>query len=500
MITKVKLLDHLKIVFLIYPLVLLYWNYIGDGNDLIEILPTLKQWNQPELYPKDFFLNYIKSIPLHERTVSLLFLSSLGAKTPWIMFLIHALFTCFLIIGVYNVVKLFISHNWIVVWVLIALFFVCPYTSVGNNEIYYNMPVASLFAKTFGVWAIYFLLSNQFYWFAICLIASSYFHPIVGLQLSILWFGSKLIHHLKTKSKAKIIYKSFLLYSIVTFPFYLILLYYTQAPHAHDHFLFDILEFRIGHHFLIEYCGILDILIYIVLVAFGLWYWNPKHKVLFYFYLLQGILLILYCIGTTVFHSEFILKFQWLKSTIWIEWFSLISIGAWIENYYSKKHYFRFLPGLTVGLYSIIIIMAFFKFNANNPRITEERLLGLWAKEHTPIDALFVVPPDFTYFKTNSERSGWVDFKAIAHHPQYLFPWYDRIHRIYNIDLSDRRNHIDLQNKANNQFKKISDETLLYLNKNQMVDFIILPIDADWHTEVLEVVYSTKNYRIFRFI
>jgi hypothetical protein len=189
MITKVKLLDQLKIVLFIYPLVLLYWNYIGDGNDLIEILPTLKQWNQPELYPKDFFLNYIKSIPLHERTVSLLFLSSLGAKIPWIMFLIHALFTCFLIIGVYNVVKLFISQNWIVVWVLIALFIVCPYTSVGNNEIYYNMPVASLFAKTFGVWAIYFLLSNQLYWFTICLIASSYFHPIVGLQLSILCFG-----------------------------------------------------------------------------------------------------------------------------------------------------------------------------------------------------------------------------------------------------------------------------------------------------------------------
>lgn len=55
MITKVKLLDQLKIVLLVYPLVLLYWNYIGDGNDLIEILPTLKQWNQPDLYPKDFF-------------------------------------------------------------------------------------------------------------------------------------------------------------------------------------------------------------------------------------------------------------------------------------------------------------------------------------------------------------------------------------------------------------------------------------------------------------
>ena len=38
MITKVKLLDQLKIVLFIYPLVLLYWNYIGDGNDLIEIL------------------------------------------------------------------------------------------------------------------------------------------------------------------------------------------------------------------------------------------------------------------------------------------------------------------------------------------------------------------------------------------------------------------------------------------------------------------------------
>ena len=68
MITKVKLLDQLKIVLFIYPLVLLYWNYIGDGNDLIEILPTLKQWNQPELYPKDFFLNYIKSIEFFVQT------------------------------------------------------------------------------------------------------------------------------------------------------------------------------------------------------------------------------------------------------------------------------------------------------------------------------------------------------------------------------------------------------------------------------------------------
>ncbi len=500
MITKVKLLNHLKIVFLIYPLVLLYWNYIGDGNDLIEILPTLKQWHQPELYPNDFFLNYIKPIPLHERTVSLLFLFSLGATNPWILFIIHGVFTCFLIIGLNQVIQLFIKNYWIKLSIILGLFFICPYTSVGNNEIYYNMPVSSLFAKTIGVWAIYFILTNQLYWFAICLIASCYFQPIVGLQLSILWFGSKLINGIMTKSTTNILFKSSLLFVIVTIPYYLFLLYNTQAPHAHDHFLFDILEFRIGHHFLIEYSGIFNILIYMFLFAFGMWHWKSNHKIIFYVYVLQGIILIIYCLATSVCHSELILKFQWLKSTIWIEWLSLISIGIWIENQYSVKHYFKLLPRITIGIYCVIIIIAFFKWSHKDARIEEERVLGLWAKEHTSLDALFVVPADFTYFKINSERSSWVDFKAIAHHPQYLFPWYDRIHRIYNIDLSDRRNHFDLQVKANTHFKKISTETLMYLKKNQMVDYIILPIDADWHTEALEIVYSTKNYRIFKFI
>ncbi|HNA64875.1 MAG TPA: hypothetical protein PKZ51_09135, partial [Saprospiraceae bacterium] len=154
-----------------------------------------------------------------------------------------------------------------------------------------------------------------------------------------------------------------------------------------------------------------------------------------------------------------------------------------------------------IGLVTIVIgglcIASLFTEKEDPAILADEQKLASWALTHTRNDALFVYPPSFTRFKSISERSSWIDYKAIAHQTSYLIPWYDRVQRICGISLDDRRSGANLMQLADERFDKINDHNLTYLLFDQKVDYIILPT-LEGPSEYMFPACTAGRYTIYQ--
>ena len=204
--------------------------------------------------------------------------------------------------------------------------------------------------------------------------------------------------------------------------------------------------------------------------------------------------MLIYIVGTTLLKSEIMLQMQWFKTTIWIELFSIIALVLYGEKKLNKFSS-RFIRYVNYVLLVVILSVSLFKQCNRKDIFKEEQVLADWARNNTEIKSLFVLPPDFTHFKTWSERSSWVDFKAISHQIAYLFPWYDRINRIYKINIESRRSGRNLMDLAKANYRKLDEETLIYLFDQQLVNYVILPSQAIY-SDQYKIVFHTSSYLV----
>lgn len=463
---------------------------------MVEIIPALKKLHHPDLYPRDFYLNFVQGLMVHERSFFLYFLYFTGGIVPIILMLIYCCCLFFFIFGLFKLFQTFISNILFQLYGILIVLFALKYTSIGGNELFYSMPTSAIFAKTLCVWAIYFFLKEKRWISYSLIILASYFHVLVGVQIFIILSLVDLISNYKRIKFWKLA-KPILVYALCIAPYVLALILSRQNPHTHDNKLVDLVEFRIGHHFFIQYSSLGSIVLYCIIFIAGLFLWNKENKIIARLYWIQAIILILYLVFGNLFRNEYLLQFQWLKTTIWIELLTTIILVKKIsESLQLNLNLERKNALIAFGFISVLTASRFTtKENTNS--IQEETQLAQWAKDHTDISALFVYSPYFTRFKTVSERSSWIDYKAIAHQKAYLIPWADRVQKIFEIGLQDRRNGSDLVHLANENYSKISDEKLAYLFNEQNVDYVILPTRLT-ESSIMTPVYSSEHYSIYK--
>lgn len=463
---------------------------------MIEIIPALKKMQNSTLYPNDFYLNFTESLSLHERSCILWFYHILGAHNPIILLSIYSIALFFFILGLHKIFKFFIDSELLSLLGVLIILFPVRYFSIGENELFYAMPVSAIYSKTLCLWALIFRLRNQSRIAYSLLIPATWFHILAGVQFFLLLFIAELFLNSQWERIKKII-PSLFIYVIATFPYLIWILLSRKSPHGHDTSFMDIIEFRIGHHFFIQYSSLTSIILLSILYICAIFIWKAQSKLLYYLSLAQISILVLYLVMVGFFRLEPALQIQWLKTTIWIELIGILAILRFL-NQYKVFHLTRMSNHLiSIILIAMIPVLSNFKKKESSSILKEEIQLASWCQKNTAIEALFVYPPFFTRFKSISERSSWVDFKAISHQKAYLVPWYDRIQRIYNINLEDRRNKIDLPTKANFNYSNISNETLVYLLREQSVDYIILPTRVE-PSGLIQSVYSTDSYTIYK--
>lgn len=143
-----------------------------------------------------------------------------------------------------------------------------------------------------------------------------------------------------------------------------------------------------------------------------------------------------------------------------------------------------------------ICVLSLFKQKEDSKLLNEEILLAKWANKNTNKNALFVYPPSFTRFKSISERSSWIDFKCISHQKAYFIPWFDRVQKVFKIDLADRRKNKNLIEEAYRNYNQLTEAEIENLFTTQNINYIILPIRLTT-SNLIKAAYSTDSFVIY---
>ena len=448
-------------VVIAYVLIILAHGYIYGHRDMIEITPYVKYLLHPELYPNDFFIQHLTERYPNERYAFVHLLEMLGEPRPWVYWILHLLFSFLLISGFLNLAELFIKEKKLVYFATFLAFIALYPTNLGGNDLYNNMLTPGFVASSIGIWSLYYLVRAYDHRSILLLIPVTFIHPLVGIQLFIIYAGIFAVR-LITKQffrKSKSLIVSLLAY-ILTAGVWMYWLFQTFTKgQTTDASFFDIIQFRLAHHFIPSAFGWKNYALLIPMFLIG-WHLNLKRNArLFWFFNISMLGMIIYAIGVEGFHSSFFISTQWFKTTIWLKILSSIAI-VFVGNQVVMRWFKKWKSGLvTAGL----VIIGFFgvflgvKFNERHATTrdfpwkgiyNDAQRIALQAKALTPVDASFLTPPNYTYLKHFGERSTYVDYKAIVHHKSAMKAWYQRVKDIYQFKGTEK-NSLERLNNAN---------------------------------------------------
>ncbi len=433
--------------------VLLAWHgYSFGDSDHIELMSYVKWLNNNALYSNDFYIQHIVTRIPNERIVMATVLSWAGAYLDYVTFALHALSSLLLLLGIYRIAALFLKQE-NSIWLFFLLFFIPFYKfNLGGNDIYYS---AINLSKVCGVWVLYFILRERLLAASIVGIAATLFHPMAGLQISLLAFGAYFIFILDKIFVKKIITE----YNLIIKKYLLSLLLYTTTAGVWIALMFlhfkegqlsptlfqEIIDFRLPHHFVPTQFGLKNYLVLVPIFVFGLLYFRKKEQHLFYFFCISILGLITYTLVICIFKNYNFVSTQWFKTTIWLKMLGVLALVASLEQFlkpknalYSKLKTVYLLPILAIFSLGIMYHpIAFFKskdyhfpfYAYQNAEID----IALLAKTNTPNDAQFLTPASCTAFKFYSERGSYIDFKAVTHSKDAFGIWYERIQEVYRV-------------------------------------------------------------------
>ena len=483
----------------IYGIILAINGYVFGADDQVEVLPYALFLANPDLYPSDFYVQYISQAIPNERYFFSKFLSLSGAALPLLCALLHLICSLSLLSGWYRIGHLFIRSA-VLKWGLLLMIFLPPFYGInlGGNELYYNTFIPSLLAKAIGVWALFYFLKRDYTWSLVFLVWCTFFHPVAGAQLFLLLGG--VLGFEKIRGQSRLSWKKisvlFLGFMLSAGAWLVFLKANFDKGSIDSSLLFDILEFRVPHHYFPSYFPLKYFLILIPLFAFGLFYFWKKERRLFTFFTLALMGCGIYTVGVEVLESSTLLTTQWFKSTIWLKALSFVAVLAWLETSFSflQKNTFLQIGKIGLSLLTLIAITGMlspfsifqnktyhFFWTAKQDPIVD---IALQAKAASPIDAVFVIPMQETAFKFHSQRSCYIDYKTVVHRKDALPVWYQRVQEIYGIGIQNRRKQEALSTLANTHFtsrdteewKKISQGKFQFLltSAQETLDFPLL--------------------------
>lgn len=499
--------EHLISLLAAY-LSLLAWNgYIYGHGDMIELLPYAKWLIDSTLYPSDFFIQHISDQSINERYILAYFFSWFGKWMPQAALLLHLVCGLFLLEGLLRVAKIFIRSRGLIWLAILIPFIPLMNWNLGGNEMYIPLITSSTVAKTFGIWAVYFFLKNRDFkpsnWYVYVLLSmATFIQPLVGLQLFLVLTGVRIL-------KVKIEWREFLpvLFYVLTGGVWVFWLQRDYAAGGIDHrLLFDFLEFRLPHHFIPSYFSKKAAVVLLPLFGWSLFFFYKKNRDVFLIFVLVLLGALIYTIGVEVLEHSTIVSSQWFKATIWLKSLAVIGLFSFLEKKipFLQNAFFQKICtwGLQIlGVISIMIMLNpisifknrsydFFFLHQKNTAIEIAEI----AKAKTPKDALFIIPMDHTHFKNYSERSTYIDYKAVIHRKSIIPIWYQRIQEIYDVNIETRQSGKDNVMIGNQNFRNLTMEDLKVFSKKG-IQYLLTFKEVNLP---LERVGENEKYVIFK--
>ena len=471
-----------------YILILFRHGYVFGSGDQSEMLPYAKYLADNSLYPKDFYIQSIAPFVPNARFVFSKLLSFFINHLAEVSFGLHALATVALLLGLRN-----LAEKWVVTegmrWIAVLTpFFILYNINLGGNELYYNTLTPSYLSQVIGLWAFVVIFNGYMDGSYALILLATLIHPLIGVQL---WLLVAVTHFIsKWHDRAYESWRTIILLNIgylLTAGFYIFKIKsgYDGGQISSDVFL-NILEFRAPHHYFPNYFPLKNWLILMPLFALYFAVAKPLLRVII------GVLLtgcVLYAFGVLVLASPTIASVQWFSTTVWLKTFALMAFVGLTEPFIEDKKWFQKLFDNSLifnclmgfSLISIIFMTPQYRLFKNKNydffiaelKQSNEVDIALKAKALTPKDALFLMPCDFSAFRYWSERSIFIDYKTVNHRQVAFSEWYDRIQKVYHINLDDRRRNADLPYVANENFKRLTENDFIQFAKNQDITHVL---------------------------
>jgi hypothetical protein len=434
---------------MMYATVLIYQGYqYGDG-DQSQILPCLYAQDHPGSYTTDHYVSSYLDARVNERTIFHFLFRFLGYQHPWIVWLWHALLSITLILAWLKIADLGLRSKVYQYLAVIFILILGHHTSVGSNELYYNMVIPSLAAKALGSWALYYWLRADYNPWLMLLLGASFLQPLVGFQLFLLTFLALSFEQLLQKKVKELPWKQILIYLVITIP-WIILLGIKNGGIDHPGLFMDIMEFRLSHHFFPSYFGWQHLAIFCMLGIIGVWFYKQRLR---WFVIIILLGCIIYTIAVEKYHAPLALYSQWWKTTIWLEALGCVALAVGHEKGIPNLRFFsKYVWTAPVVILLLIGTYRFSGWFGQGPEYmfpwTKTKSDEVDISEHaaalTPDDAVFIIPIDFTAFRWYSKRNLYVDYKALFHQEQFLNEWYKRIENIYAYGLKEKKGEFDI--------------------------------------------------------
>ncbi|MBK9377867.1 MAG: hypothetical protein IPQ10_10825 [Saprospiraceae bacterium] len=469
-----------------------------SGEDMVEVIPYLLKWEDPTLYSKDFYLNYVWDLKFFERS-TLLYIFHYSPFS--IEITSYFLFIFFALLMISSMILIF---NYFLESIRISVVFTLLYcsfshlTSIGMNELYNNVPVSSFFSFSILTFAFYVILLQRYIIAIILITLAAYIHPVCGMHGYIYYSLYMLFKEGNIRNNIRKLIKLSTIFFLFFIPYVYFLLRSSKPININSTLVAQILEFRIGHHFYPQYQGAIHWFIFILLCTISIAYFRKYNRGI------MGVitgglgLIILYSLGLTIFSIEFLTNSVLLISSVWLEFFSIVAVAAITWKFIQSNFKLEIRSWeifITVGVLILIltwVIAGKYLHQETQLLLKEQIEISENASRISSKGDLFIIPQNFTYFKTIAKRSCYVDYKSIAHHPAFLLKWYERIQSIYNINIDDRRSMLNLNSLADLHLAKTPDSTLSVWNKNFQINYIIRPIPIS--ESMYPILYRTKHY------
>ncbi len=511
-----KLMGYAVFTIAVLAIVYVRHGYVFGSGDQSETMPYILWLNNHSLYPSDLFIQNLIQHPFNERRFFVEFLRFFSNHLSLNVFIIHALCSALLFCGIFVYArKKFsnFSHTWLAILVPLMIFYIF---NTGSNELYDNALTPSYISNTLVIWVFVLLQQHKILAAISLLIMATFIQPLIGIQIALIVFLSALSYQLsaisfsrRLKADSSKLIAGFILYSCTAGVYVFSLLHQISAS-SDSKLAMQIIEMRQAHHYFPHYFNIFGAL-FISICATAIFILGNKREKIWSILIVAGC--IVYTFGVYVLKNNFILNTQWFRITIWVKLFGTLIIAQQIFKHleqYDFKFFFKeenFKLAINViGLSSLILLISRisifgginynFPFFKNNDPVID---ISAHAKNCTPENALFLLPPDFDAFRFYSVRNNFIDYKALLHDNSFFLEWQKRMKNIYNVGVENKEKSFKLMLVAKNNFNALSDSTLSQLCAQNHVGYIIRDKAHPIHSE-FNKIDSTANYAIYKLL
>lgn len=476
--------------------------YLFNTGDQAEHLPQVYQKLNPTLYPKDFFLNYYNNtFTVRYYFVWLVYLPSLliGVFTTCLLLYIICLYAS--IAGIYFLFNHFYNHNtktWL--GVILYLFFFRNFT-VGGNYIQDNMLVGSSLAEALCTWAFVTNFKNKYFVSGLFCGIAALFQPLIGMQVALI-IGIHIIYQQIINRQLNL--KNILLFGLSFLLLALFILTPVFLIQAQSNALNQIeannilFEYRGALHYLPQLFPIKDYLLLglFTSLSIGILMFKIKTERTQFMSIIFSIVIICIVVAVILYinPNSNIGKIQWYKTTVWLGLFCSIVIVKIVPDTFLK-----FTSIFSYAIISLFIaLMTFENYKDNNYSLNRFNSLAYthnWIKENTPVNSMFLAPPNDYSFNCEAQRSTAINYKAIVHETNYLIAWRKAMEKYYEMNFT-KMEKLDCLPTAVRGFYRIDFSNYPY----HEIDFVLLAKSARIKTKYNQeqVCYENNDYVVLK--